>query len=589
MPPSRHLMLAIVGMLATSFSGCVSDEPVGAAAEEPLFGRVSYRASGGGTVTPFSAVHIERSMFHARTVARSPAFRTCVENHMNANYVPQGSGSVLAGDPAGGTAEALHRLEDFANPVEFLDYAYGGDSAGASASVNQSEYGHNFINTYMFDEEQLDGEIGWGGQPWGIRAEVMVHEYMHSRGYWHPGDLALMRNISAPYIIGRCASAVINRSSDACTGGIHACTAGSLNLVTSWTGTLDTTQTTTSCACRRDPLHVVALNSSSTNAMVTAYNGGGSTLRTDWGTSIGAWQWFYLYDTTGGNLVNNDQIYLRSWAGHFVRRTSTGWFADAWSNPMMRILRVGGPGTIADGTAVRLTDSLGVNYAYNDGAGLGTTTTATGSSRSFIIREPRRDHLVYLRTYHALHSSGVCDADHDDNPLESDNNCRYVHRGDDNFAYVTRLDTELDDPPHGAADEDKAEAAFWVLDWDGGELEDGDVVSFESFEGGSYGYLSVAAGDHTGHASFANAVGTYERFTLNILDGTTGAVTYSNDSMSGDHNRVSLRSANGTYLSAVPPAPAGDGTLRNYGATESIWTWFDIVPVSQYDEARAGW
>lgn len=140
----------------------------------------------------------------------------------------------------------------------------------------------------------------------------------------------------------------------------------------------------------------------------------------------------------------------------------------------------------------------------------------------------------------------------------------------------------------------KASAAFWVVDWNGGSLQDGDSVSLESFENDTYHYVSVRDGDHTGQARLLNAVNTYEKFTINITDGSTGTVVYSNDgNAANDHNRVSFRSANGTYMTAMPP-DYFDGQILNYATNDTpvstyVWQGFDVIFVNEFDRNRPTW
>ncbi|MBL8682479.1 MAG: hypothetical protein JNK05_25150 [Myxococcales bacterium] len=217
-------------------------------------------------------------------------------------------------------------------------------------------------------------------------------------------------------------------------------------------------------------------------------------------------------------------------------------------------------GSVSDGTVVQM--SSGATYAANNGSTLAAVSTNGAANQLLTVVEPRRAHLVYLRTYHGT----------------------YVNRDASMALYNQRTNAELS----GTNAAVKASAAFWVIDWNGGELQDGDWISLESFENSSYHYASVIDGDHTGHARLANAVTAYEKFRINILNGATGSVTYSNDGAANDNNVVSLQSSHGTFLTAMP-ANYYSSQIRNYGPYEGDWQRFEIVFVQEFDRHRPTW
>jgi hypothetical protein len=98
-----------------------------------------------------------------------------------------------------------------------------------------------------------------------------------------------------------------------------------------------------------------------------------------------------------------------------------------------------------------------------------------------------------------------------------------------------------------------------VIDWNGGELRDG---------------------DHTGQLMFSNAVDVHERFVIQLDGGATGSITHG--------AAVTFRSAIGTYLTAMPP-DYSDSQLRNYGTWIGPWQRFSFQFVAHYDKLRPAW
>ncbi len=555
-----------------------------------MAGRIAYRGAESPSephqyVAPFPAAYAERALEKARIVASSNAFAQCVANTMQAQYMNcsdpnQGQSREFQIADAWETFKASQSVD-----VQILHTRAAGGSEWSGP--DGAEYGTTGISVQGHYNEDF-ADWGWysGFQPWNYRTAGMIHEFTHQLNYWHTDDAASRAECAArngrasyealgepsmPYIYGDCGGQVIEESYAQCP---NACAPGQVRLLKSWTGTSSTTQPDGPCACVKDPRHVIALRSRTSGKVVTAVGGGNDEIRTDWSDNIGAWQWLYVYDYNGGNWKNNDVVSVRSFnmdlypnlpdatdnsEGYLGLPGGSTYFTATSQVPYG--LQFRSSTAIRDGAVVRM--KAAGNYAKDNGTHLERTTNASDPANDFELIEPRREHLVYLRTYHG----------------------NYVHRD-----AAGQLYNRLTDADMTSSDlTQRSSAAFWVIDWNGGYLKDGDSISLESFQDGSYQYLSVRDGDHLGHARLSNTVGPYETFTVNILDGSSGQVRYSNDGRSGnDHNRISLRSANGTYLTAMP-SDYYASQIRNYGPSEGTWQGFDLVFVQEYDRHRAAW
>ncbi|MGE0326723.1 MAG: hypothetical protein AB7K71_19350 [Polyangiaceae bacterium] len=568
-----------------------------ASTNQELAGRIAYRGSESPSephqyAAPFPAAYAERALEKARIVASSNAFAQCVATTMDAQYMncsdPNQDFSRedqidLAWDHFR-AAQTRH--------IQILHTRAALDGSEFSGPFGE-EYGTCGISVQGHYNEDFEGGEGvedWDTyaqfKPWNFRAAGMIHEFTHELNYWHTDDNSSQAACAArngrasyyergepslPYIYGDCAGQLIEDSYRQCRGS---CPAGQMKLLASWTGVASDDQTSTACQCVKDPRHVVALRSTTTGQVVTALNGGNDELRTNWSANIGAWQWLYVFDYTGQNWRSNEVVSVRAFnadlfpnladatddsEGYVGLPGGSAYFTATSQAPFG--LQFKSSGTIRNGSVVQI--KAAGTYAKNDGAHLARTSNAADPATQFEVIEPRREHLVYLRSFHG----------------------NYVHRDAAGQLYNTLTDADMLSTDLTR----RSSAAFWVIDWNGGDLRDGDKISLESFQDGKYQYLSVRDGDHLGHARLSNTAGPFETFTVNILDGSAGKVTYSNDGRSGnDHNRISLRSENGTYLTAMP-SDYYASQIRNYSTVENAWQGFDLIYVQEYDRHRAAW
>lgn len=362
---------------------------------------------------------------------------------------------------------------------------------------------------------------------------------------------------SAPYIYDSCAHHLIDYSESVCSGGVKSCPPGQLRLRTSWTGKATDSQSGTACSCYRDPRHVVALRTHNTGQTVTAMNGGGGELRTNWATASGAWQWMYVYDFNGGNWSSGDHVRVRTFSGHNWRRNG-GTIIDAVTtsatNSVFSFNRFGG-GQIGNGSQVNIRTPLYFNDWVRDG---GTAlrlviNEPTDNSHRFHVVEPSREHLVYIRSPHQ-ESGQYRYVDFDPNTSSS-------------FAWNRALRSDLT-----SNDIDREVAtAFWIVDWNGGQLMHNDLVSLQRYGYDSYDYLSTP---DTGHARFANGVGQlgYQTFRIRRHTAGSGAVQH--------NDTITLESvALGTYLTAMPH-DYFDYQIRCYGVLRYMGRSLAAVPGS---------
>lgn len=375
--------------------------------------------------------------------------------------------------------------------------------------------------------------------------------------YYQGGDPAF------PYILSECAHNLIVESHEACGKATAEGACGdwaSLRLLSSWTGTASTEQSdTASCVCLDDPRKMVALRTSSGRAL-TAQLGGGGPVLTNYSDRVGAWQWFYMIDQSGGSLTSGDSVQLKSHWGHWLQ---TDYSVAGLTRKSHAIYRSDGLGPIGNGTSVYFYNTY-VNpvtlaseprYAYAGASTLAySSALGSGSEYRFTVERPRRDTLVYLGAtrigrYVRIDSLGSW------------------------LAYADRTASEI----ATGSQRVRGEAALWLVDHNGGELMSGDSVSFETFYDDSYMYLGVEPG--TGQARAETGIGPRERFVVTKVSGGDARIRHD--------DTIALRSATGHYLTAV--SPGSGGQLTNASTLIGLPQRFTLRHVSQHDQPRATW
>lgn len=281
-------------------------------------------------------------------------------------------------------------------------------------------------------------------------------------------------------------------------------------------------------------------------------SGGGSTLDPAWSNLVGAWQRFFVMDRTTSTplLASNwNTVWIRPYDDYFV---TSNYGADGIS-PATVYLWLDGGYSNSDPTANVALWTSSAGYLDPNSASTLATTSSMPSDR-FVMREPRRDHLVYLKSAHGLYVN-----------IPSGSNMLYNQ--------LASLDSTVDNTT-------RQSAAFWIVDHNGGELEYGDLISIEGIMAQHDRFWSTYAnGD--GQLNTLNAYGLdYETFTVVSPTGQTGPV--------GHADTIALRSYQGTYVTAMPPTYFSS-QLRNYGTYIGSWQEFEVRFVEDHDVPRPTW
>ena len=545
--PSRIVVVA--GALATLLAGCTQAvESSGQQSEGAVSGATEafqasvYPSNVEDPVSPFHIAYIERSMEWARIVAASGPFAGCVAQRMAEQYTP------CDDDPYSSSSSAVQASEAWDALIyrqNHLEIRYKDVDGSASAYIgNPTDYdGEWFRIENKYDEDfgdwtGGDNQYDTPSEPWKWRADDFIHEFMHTAGYTHQTGCP-----GVPYIYGGCAQDVVETSYALC-GDPRACGPGSKMLGFSWDES--TQQASGSCECVRDSQHVVDFTLTSGNA-ITALDGGGGALSGSWGPAVGAWQRFYAYFYgRSGWLPGWNLAWVRPREDFFV---SPGWANAAMATPITQWIQL--PSTYTAGQSEVMT-ALWSGAYVNPYSGSTIQTQASHPGLLIRMREPRRDHLVYLKTAHN----------------------RFVNiPAGQNWLYNQPTDLSLSVP-----DTDRVRSAFWVVDHNGGELEFGDPVSFEGVIDQVERFWSTSG--NNGHVTTTNSYYTHQTFVLVSPYGATGPI--------GHGDTIAIRSSIGTYVTAMPPSYYAS-QLRNYGTYVGSWQRFEIQFVEQFDIDRTTW
>lgn len=587
------------------------------ATEQPLDGRIRYQTG----CRPFTAALIERSTQYARIVTSSPAFEQCVRATMAERYMncADPNKTVSPGVQADRVIETLKNMDNH------LTFACNDGPATASGSPQgyQTRNEHGIIVESAFNKE-----YGWWNtygtdpgaaddyEPWNDYAGIIVHEYLHTHDYRHmdwscigqcanptcawtstcggtgvppPGvtsigtagqaqqefcawqnqgndDEAYYRDgePSLPYIVDNCAHDLVVQSHAACgkASAPGACSDWSaLRLLSSWSGVaFDEQPAGAACGCYDDPRKVVALRTDVGQA-VTAINGGGDVTSTNWSTATGAWQWFYLIDQSAGALNSGDAIQLKTHGGQWI----LGNYTSSAENQLFHIItRASGSGPIGHNTAVKLsnfwhnpaTSTNEWRYAFASPTVLTHTPTQSAPQNTLVLERPRRDTLVHLRG-----NSGYY--------------LRVNATGGPMMAWTDLLSNLVIAGTH----QQQGEAAFWLIDHNGGDLVSGDSISLEAYYNDVYAYLSVS-GVGTGQVRTTPGISPSSKFIV-TKDGGSGVI--------GHNDTITLKSWTNNLLTAA--LPTAGGQLTNSGSPTAVTNAqrFVLRHVSQHDRARPTW
>ncbi|MEZ4247471.1 MAG: hypothetical protein R3B99_04440 [Polyangiales bacterium] len=586
-----------------------------------LNGNIRYAGDG----SPFMVAHWERTAKHDRILVRAPAFTQCIQNSMAAPRAADGSQGrpgaprYLACQPS-----EPNRDESISVQTSRLLSAlrtFNNDLITTLAPRGRTEAGYQGYGTYephtvfagggfheSFSRPDLyDWDDYTGIEPWNFHAGSVMHEFLHTHNYGHldaectasqcdpvafpecqwttacggPGTPPTSTNWdnvgraarnfcawqrldddtaylaagepSIPYIVSGCSGSIFTQSEAQCAGGIFdnpLCGRGQLRLLVSWTGTSADAQTSTSCTCYADPRHTIALQTS-TGHYLTAWEGGGDSIRTRVSERLGSWQTFFAIEQSTSPWRSNDTIQLKAFNGDWV---DTDFFADR-TYPGTLSLGLSNPlpwSVVGNGSQVILRSAA--NHARDNGQRLESASGAVSGNGVFSLVEFDRSTIVYLQGDHGF----------------------YVNADSEGFLWNRYADSTLRNL-HTVYDLFRMRSGFRIIDWNGGSLESGDVVSMEALLGDQWHFVSTPS--TSGQARLDHSVAAHGRFVIRKVSGSSGNVI--------DHNDfVSFRSVSGNYLSAIPT----DGRpLSNAGTWEGPWQRFRLRMVQHFDMTRPTW
>ena len=523
-------------LLSSLFAGCGGelDNSDRYSNEDHIHNALIANTDSESQCSPYTEALIDRATFLNRTVMNSTAFDQCIQQRMAADYVP-------CGDPfmGSGYSDSTRRAKakEALSAANHMEYSCSYSTAAhMAASAHYQGWGSRDTHYVDLADDWAEwfGDWSWYSdiQPLDWRASNVIHEYMHTHDYAHLPDAECPAGYhggtnSAPYIYGGCVYDIIDESYTRCS--MFSAGSEELSLVDSW-------PPTNNCEVVPDLLHRVAFRSYSGNYL-RAVNGGGSILDAA-ALGHGPWETFYLIDLDGDRLMSGDYVHIKSTRGEFLRASGGGAHAnltdpDTTTRGRFIITVVGG-GEVRRGSEVRLRAYDG-RYVVAESGGGGAVNANRWSAReweTFTIESPRRARVVRLR---------------------ADSTNQYVQVQDSKM-YVNA-------PLNG--DED---AAFWLLDHNGGALEDGDEVSLETLR--SNHFISTCQGGNGHVRGNANFMSTCSHYEIEKLDG--GGIEIE------DGDAIALRSAQNRYLTGVPYYPGFSYQLWNYSTWIGPWQRFTL-------------
>ena len=196
------------------------------------------------------------------------------------------------------------------------------------------------------------------------------------------------------------------------------------------------------------------------------------------------------------------------------------------------------------------------------------TGLAPGLDEEFYVDIYRREMMVYVRTAHNVGLTADATGRYDG---------RYVEVRDDGRLYNDVTDLKAD--TLDALDR-KRRSAFWLIDWNGGDLRSGIRSRSRSFatSGGTTGRPAASASGSCGRGTrWPPTSGS----TIIKKGGAPGTIITHDD-------RIALRTSTGRYVTAWPAA--GGYQLVNVGRdSEGAWQQFTLSMVEHHDRARPSW
>lgn len=504
---SRFVLRWSVPLLAALTSCAAEHEVFPPESPEPAELDLSTQALAGWTrgesCTPFMLQHYERAQTLAAALANSSAFRSCVRDRFQESYLDCHDDASFDNLTAAADG-AIRALSEGTNITLDCTNRQGG-ACGADGSCPPDTECRDGFCAGVQDSAWLGPYLGWRSAnltisgfwtrdkwysdivaerasnpayPWDATASNLVHEFSHAQGYQHVHDEACAMaqrgrsyyangEPSAPYILGECAGAAVQalvRSGgnpwEDCAGPDWVRLPASYDRdenVASEPGTL-VDAFSPGAACVRAKRLRGSLESPF-GSFVQAVNAGGTTVTLD-APGAGDWETFSFILRTAGEFRSPATVNIRAGDGHLLR-----------VDPVTREVR-------ADGTSG--SDVFTQFVLTIEGAAAGTqigrnqVLSIRSVGAAAMLRKPPGLSRLYangtMATYHwfryrqPLREQAVF--------LDTNVGRRVAYTHDTSRELSTRT-------PAAAGARAAREEMFWLLDWDGGEIESGDRISLE--------------------------------------------------------------------------------------------------------------
>lgn len=506
-----------------------------------LTGRVDDRLEDGQVCTPYALNLIDRAMTVATSVVHTDAFAACVRHRVGTRVSDCDSDPFFDETPASQSNRLIAALRNGNHVEPNCRLDEGTDWASAQGHMGEDTKDWLFGAWWTLAKWDEFDRPWPPAQPWNFLAGLIAHEYLHTHDFWHPGEgdnegwaecTADGRNVSME-LAESCVIDMVTDSFHACGEPFTCGDPDEVQLVSGFDTFRDRFVGT--CGCASDQRHEIALQTVTQRRFVSAVNGGGSTLNAA-STGRGAWETLYLIDHNRGQLQHGDIVSFRTWgADTFVSAGSTATAnatADAPNDNgtlrRFRIQRLVGPGVIRNGERIALLNLARNGYltAVGGGGGALHTNQATAiEAAHFIYHEPQRGSLVHLRASDLR----VVTYDESVSPeLGTDFIARELTSDGVNGTVARRRQS------------------FWVIDQNGGQLQSGDIVSFEWAGGAGYPkfWSTCSSGLGNVRGSSNHSSNTCEQFVVERVSGT-GPITHATP--------IRIRSrATGRFLTVTP-------------------------------------
>jgi len=487
---------------------------------------------GANECSPYTEALVNRSHKLMRIVTNSDAFEQCVAERMALDYDDCGGQDPYSGSPR--DLQILQAWNTLWTPNHTrYECPYAVDD-GTSARAAYQGRGEHETKVIELNDDWAEWFPDWTWyndlHPLDWRAAGLLHEFMHTHDYKHPNSGCPADYAGGvPYIYGGCVYDILNASADIC-GDFDTLETDELELISSWPPNW-------SCEPVSDLDHRFALQTHN-GRFVSAIDGGGGAVDAH-GMGQGEWETLFFVDINRGRLMSGDAVYIKTMDGSYFQANGGGLNGNASdtnsTRTRFRVYKDGGGEVGPDSTVrIRAYDNRWVVAENGGGGAVNANRNHAQSWERFVVRSPRRDHVVRL---YAGAAGGYMERDTDGG---------------------MRVDDEWSDD---------ADQAFWLLDQNGGELNDGDSISLESLRSSKFvSTCQNGTGQALGTAAYTSECSS---FAIEKLGGSPGVRIQHDDP-------IALRSSNGRYLTGIPYSSYDFG-LWNYSSYVGSWQRFFLI------------